>query len=360
MDFIDVLRQFSARVEKWRPQILTEEATKTSLIMPFFQQVFGYDVFNPDEFVPEFIADVGTKKGEKVDYAIMREGEPAILIEAKWCGAQLEKHDSQLFRYFGTTKAKFGILTNGIIYKFYTDLEEQNKMDLSPFLELDILNIKEALVPEIKRFCKTTFDAREIFSRAAELKYTNKIKHYFSEQLRDPSDEFVKFMLAHTYEGMKTAAVVERFHPVVKSALNNLIGEMMNDRITSALKQDSTPTPADETEPPTETSLADVSNPLSQIVTTDEEKQAFYIVKAILAGNIDISKVTYKDTINYFAVLYDGMVTKWICRLRLNGGKKSIWMPNESGKEIRHDISCLDDIFRFKEVIVASAKIVAG
>lgn len=352
MDFIDVLRQFSSRAKKLRPQIQTEEATKTSLIMPFFQQVFGYDVFNPDEFVPEFTADVGIKKGEKVDYAIILGGEPAILVEAKWCGAPLEKHDSQLFRYFGTTKAKFGILTNGIVYKFYTDLDEQNKMDLSPFLELDILNIKEGLVPELKRFSKANFDAGEIFSRASELKYTNEIKSYFSEQLRDPSDEFVKFMLSHAYDGMKTAAVVERFRPVVKTALNDLIGEMMNDRITSALKKDSAPVPEEAAVAP----QIDESAAYNQVVTTEEEIQAFFIVKAILAGNFDISRITYKDTISYFAILYDGMVTKWICRLRLNGGKKYICLPDESGKEARHELSGLDDIYRFKDGLLASAK----
>lgn len=95
--------------------------------MPFFS-LLGYDVFDPHEFIPEFTADVGIKKGEKVDYAITKDGKPIILIEAKWCGDNLEKHGSQLFRYFGTTSAKFGILTNGIIYKFYTDLDESNKM----------------------------------------------------------------------------------------------------------------------------------------------------------------------------------------------------------------------------------------
>ena len=126
MDFIDKLKQFSKRVESLKDNIQTEEATKTSLIMPFFS-LLGYDVFNPDEFIPEFTADVGIKKGEKVDYAILQDGKPVILIEAKWIGEKLEKHDSQLFRYFATCKAKFAILTNGQYYRFYTDLEEPNR-----------------------------------------------------------------------------------------------------------------------------------------------------------------------------------------------------------------------------------------
>ena len=133
MDFIDQLKQFSKRVDSLKGSISTEEATKTAVIMPFFAML-GYDVFNPQEFVPEFTADVGIKKGEKVDYAIIQDGEPVILIECKSISENLNKHDSQLFRYFGTTSAKFAILTNGMEYRFYTDLDNPNKMDESPFL----------------------------------------------------------------------------------------------------------------------------------------------------------------------------------------------------------------------------------
>ena len=169
MDFIDEIKQFSKRVDGLKDNLTTEEATKTSLIMPFFA-LLGYDVFNPDEFVPEYTADVGIKKGEKVDYAILNNGEPVILIEAKWVKEELQKHDSQLFRYFGTSKAKFAILTNGITYRFYTDLEETNKMDEKPFLEINMLDIKEAQVAELKKFKKSAFSIDEIFNTASQLK----------------------------------------------------------------------------------------------------------------------------------------------------------------------------------------------
>ena len=169
MDFIDRLKQYSKRVESLKDNIQTEEATKTSLIMPFFS-LLGYDVFNPDEFIPEFTADVGIKKGEKVDYAILQEGKPVILIEAKWIGEKLEKHDSQLFRYFATCNAKFAILTNGQYYRFYTDLEEPNKMDETPFLDINLLDLKETQVTELKKFCKENFNEAEIFDAASELK----------------------------------------------------------------------------------------------------------------------------------------------------------------------------------------------
>ena len=155
----DVIKQFSERILSLKDTITTEESTKMSLVVPLFQ-LLGYDVFNPNEFCPEYIADVGIKKGEKVDYAILENGQPNILVECKSCSEQLDKHSSQLFRYFGTSPAKFGILTNGIIYRFYTDLEESNKMDLVPFLEIDMANLKDSSINELKKFCKDNFDKR--------------------------------------------------------------------------------------------------------------------------------------------------------------------------------------------------------
>ena len=161
MDFNEQLNNYSNRTQQLKSQLITEESTKTSLIMPFFQML-GYDIFNPLEFCPEYTADVGIKKGEKVDYAILKDGNPVILIECKSCNETLDKHSSQLFRYFGTTSAKFCILTNGIVFQFFTDLEEVNKMDLTPFLEINFENLKDYQINELKKFRKTDFDSDRI------------------------------------------------------------------------------------------------------------------------------------------------------------------------------------------------------
>ncbi len=197
MDFTESIRQFSERVCKLKEAVETEEATKMSLVVPMFQ-ILGYDVFNPLEFCPEYTADVGIKKGEKVDYAILEEGNPIILIECKSCSEQLDKYSSQLFRYFGTSSAKFGILTNGILYRFYTDLEEANKMDIVPFLEVDLSNLKEPLINELRKFCKESFDRDKIFSTAEELKYTSLVENELANEYENPSEEFVRFMLNRT------------------------------------------------------------------------------------------------------------------------------------------------------------------
>jgi predicted type IV restriction endonuclease len=349
MDFIDQVKQFTKRVEGMKDSIQTEEATKTSIIMPFFA-LLGYDVFNPNEFVPEFTADVGIKKGEKVDYAILSDGVPVILIEAKWIGEPLEKHDSQLFRYFGTTKAKFAILTNGLIYRFYTDLEEPNKMDEAPFLEINILDIKDGQVPELKKFHKSTFNVEDIFDTASELKYSNEFRVVFSRELQTPSDDFLRFFLTSVYTGVKTQTVMEKFRPILKKSLNGYINELMSDKIKSALDVNTDSQPVVTAEPVEEE--APKIDPKNEIVTTPEELEAYFITKMLLKDSVPMQDIAYKDTVNYISILYQGKVTKWICRLILTNGHKILIIPDENKKEVRYPIDSIYDIEKYKNNLI--------
>lgn len=353
MDFIDEIKQFSKRVDTLKDNLNTEEATKTSLIMPFFA-LLGYDVFNPEEFVPEFTADVGIKKGEKVDYAILNNGEPVILIEAKWVKEQLSKHDSQLFRYFGTTNAKFAILTNGIIYRFYTDLVEPNKMDEKPFLEINMLDIKESQVAELKKFQKSAFNIDVILNTANQLKYTNEFKNVFAQELQNPSDELVRYFLSNVYSGQKTQAVMEKFRPLVKSALNQYITEMMNDKIKSALGTDDAAVPTENVAPADAESVQENVEQVKEhkIITTEEELEAYFIIKNILKETAPLSDIVYKDNERYMAILYQNKTTKWICRLYFNSSKKYIAIPDDDKKEVRIDIVSVYDIEAHKDELI--------
>lgn len=349
MDFIDQIKQFSKRVETLKDTIQTEEATKTSIIMPFFAML-GYDVFNPLEFSPEYTADVGIKKGEKVDYAILYEGNPIILIEAKWIGEPLDKHDSQLFRYFGTTSAKFGILTNGLLYKFYTDLEEPNKMDEVPFLEINILDLKETQIPELKKFHKSTFNVDEIINVASELKYSNEFKQKFTAELQSPSDEMVKLFIGKMYKGVKTQNVIEKFRPIVKKSLNQFINEMMNDKIKSALN-------TEEKEDPEKTNDEEpVQESSSRIVTTQDELEAYFIIKNILKEIVPPDDIFHKDTESYFGILYKNNVRKWICRVILTHGQKVLIIPDENKKDVRHVIENIYQIQDYKDDLIDALK----
>ena len=131
-DFIAYRKRITALAESIPDA--TEEATKNAFIMPLLS-LLGYDVFNPMEVIPEYTCDYGTKKGEKVDYAIMRDGEPIILLEAKRLNLKLQKNQqNQLYRYFSISRARVAILTNGIEYRLYSDMNTPNIMDDEPFI----------------------------------------------------------------------------------------------------------------------------------------------------------------------------------------------------------------------------------
>jgi hypothetical protein len=265
-NFVEEINSFSKRVKNIIDSVQTEEATKTSIIMPFFQ-ILGYDVFNPSEFLPEFTADVGIKKNEKVDFAIMQDGQPIILIEAKAANENLSKHGSQLFRYFGTTSAKFAILTNGILYQFFTDLEEQNKMDKVPFFEFNLLEPRENLINELAKFRKKTFNVDDIFNTAEELKYTKQIRDLLNKEWENPSDEFVTFVITEIYPGKKTKNVIERFRPLVKKSLKQFINDLLNDKLKAALSK----TDEDPQETKSENESEKVNDDKPEVITTEEE-----------------------------------------------------------------------------------------
>lgn len=343
MDFIDEIKQFSAKAQEIKGKVQTEEATKVSLIMPFLQ-LLGYNVFDPHEVIPEFTADVGTKKGEKVDYAIFIDGKPSILIEAKPVDDPLKTHDSQLYRYFSVTESKFAILTNGIIYKFYSDIQEPNKMDDSPFLEFNLLDIKEPLVAELKKFRKESYNAEELSTAATTLKYTNKIKSLFDEELKEPKDEFARYFIKEIYSGNATKNVVDKFKPIIKRALNQYISDLMNEKIKAALE-------ASETESEAAPVAEEQSEERKTIVTTALELEAFFLIKSICREIVDSKRVNYKDTLSYFTILLDNNTWKWICRLYLDGNKKYIGIPSDN-KESKILINGIDDIYQHKNEII--------
>lgn len=350
MDFKDNIKQLSERVIKLKDSIQTEEATKNAFIMPFINAL-GYDVFNPLEVVPEMTCDIAMKKGEKIDYAIMKDGEPILLIECKHWAQDLKLHDNQLMRYFNVSKAKFGLLTNGIIYRFYTDLLEPNKMDDKPFLEVDITDIKDSQIEEIKKFHKSYFDVDNILSSASELKYMGELKAVLAKEFSNPSPEFVKYISKQVYDGVMTAKLLDQFTSLTKRSISGYINDIISDRLKSAFKTEAdieqkeqvpvTQKPVEANEQPTDE---------NKIVTTEEEIESYLIVKSILRPFVDISRVVYRDAQTYFAILLDDNNRKPICRMYFNAvSKKYIATFDENKKETKHEIKSLDDIYNFTE-----------
>lgn len=344
MDFNEKLSQFIKRIETIKDTIQTEEATKTAIIMPFFA-LLGYDVFNPNEFAPEFVADVGIKRGEKVDYAILQDGEPVIIIEAKAVNRNLEKHDSQLFRYFATTPAKIAILTNGLRYRFYTDLENQNRMDARPFLDFSLLNIRDAQIEELKKFQKESFNVAKISDSASLLKYQEEFKKILSEQFQSPSDSFVRFFLQDVYQGIKTQSVIDRFRPILKKSMQEFISETMNDKIKNALFD--APAPAEQREPQEEPAAACALQP------TELEMDAYYRLKNMFQNYVSLEDITYKKNDSYFAILHQGNSRKWICRIIATGNQIVIVMPDKEKKEVRCSIANLFELGNYSRYMIS-------
>ncbi|HRO09071.1 MAG TPA: type I restriction enzyme HsdR N-terminal domain-containing protein [Saprospiraceae bacterium] len=346
MDFKDQIKQLGDRVNKLKDQIHTEEATKNAFIMPFIQYL-GYDVFNSLEVVPEYVTDIGTKKGEKIDYAIFKDGNPTILIECKHWAQNLNLHDGQLLRYFHVSKAKFGLLTNGITYRFYSDLVQANKMDEKPFLEFNINEIKDNQIEEHKKFHKTIFDADSITNTASELKYTNELKQLFQQEISNPSTDFVKHFARQVYPSVVTAKVLEQFTNLTKKSIQQHISDLITERLKIALTKEDEKTKEQEAIQAEQSASDEI-----KIITTEEELEGFMIVKTILRQKINASRVTYRDAQSYFAVLLDDNNRKTICRLYLNGVKRYLAIIDDQKKEIKNEITSLDDIFLYSDELL--------
>lgn len=354
MDFIDQLRALSTRILATKDMIQTEEATKNAMIMPFIQSL-GYNVFDPHEVTPELVADIGLKKGEKVDYAILRHGKPIMLFECKKSGGDLSiSHAGQLFRYFHVTEARFGVLTNGLIYRFFTDLEQANKMDETPFFEFNILDFKDRDVEELKKFAKSAFDVDMILATANDLKYTRTIRNKLAEWMLNPSEEFVRLVSADLCANRRfTSVLKDHFTTITKRAFEQLLGERINERLMGAMTPE--PTTNVESEPLV---MSAASTNDAQIVTTPEEIEGFHIVRAILRDTINSQRIHMRDAQSYCAILLDDNNRKPICRLRFNNTEKlALGIFNEKKEEVRVTLSSLDDIYNHADQLRASLSV---
>ncbi len=371
MSVVEKLSALAARVPKLNlAQIETEEATKNALIMPFIQAL-GYDVFNPDEVVPEFTADVGLKKGEKVDYAIRVDGEVVIIIEAKKVSEELSSgHVSQLYRYFGVTHTRIAILTNGLVYQFYSDLDDKNKMDCAPFLVLDLTDLREKDLNELSKLSRQNFDLDNMLVAASDLKAMRQIRVILDRQFEEPDEDFVKyFFQAANPNARFIKSAKEQFTRLVKESLRQRITEQANKRLQTALSvsqtDPATPIPAisesedadrpiNDDAPTVSVSAEEADN---NIVTTEEELDGFRIVRAIVCSEVSPERVVHRDTQSYFGILFEDNNRRPICRLRFNSEKKKyIGIFDADKKETKHLLSSLDEIYKYGEALRATVR----
>lgn len=355
MDLKDKIDELSGRIKRQLEFVKTEEAVKTAFILPFLNAL-GYDVFNPSEVIPELTADHGVKKGEKVDYAVKLDGKIIMLIECKQPGAPLEaKHAGQLFRYFSVTESRFGVLTDGIRYVFFSDLDKENKMDERPFFEFNLNAYSESDVDELKKFAKSFFNLDTIIDTASNLKYTkgllNEIRREFIES---PSEDLVRVLSARVYDGRFTAQVKEQFTGLVKKAFEAFLMDSINAKLKSAFEPEISGKTASGVDD------ADVVEDLaSEIETTAEELEGHRIIQAIAAEITEVENIVLRDAKTYCAILFADNNRKPIARLYFNRKKLSvgIFVASETDREEkRFDLGKITDLYKQKNLILESIK----
>ncbi|ASJ74416.1 type I restriction enzyme HsdR N-terminal domain-containing protein [Granulosicoccus antarcticus] len=357
MDIADKLRELAETAKASRERLGTEEATKNALVMPFIMNILEYNVFDPKVVIPEFVADVGNRKGEKVDYAILNsEQEVIFLVECKRIGDNLSlKHAQQLIRYFHTSSARIGVLTNGVNYEFYSDLDKPNIMDDKPFLEFDITKLRSHVIPEIKKMCRGKFDLDTVLSSANELKYTNLIIKSLKAQFEKPDDDVVKLIAGRVQDGAYTQKVREQFTPLVFKAMQRFLTNVVDERIASALSSSSSRSDSIETD--IEVAHANPPDNDDGIVTTQDEIDGYNVVKAIARQKVAVERVVMRDTKSYCGILLDDNNRKPICRLRFNNESKMVLgLFDQDKAETRHSIDSVDDIYKFSGRILATLR----
>lgn len=360
IEIAERLSSLATKVEQQRSTIETEEATKNAFVMPFISLVLGYDVFNPNEVIPEFTADVGTKKGEKIDYAIVKDGVVQILIECKHIAAPLNvKHASQLFRYFAVANARIAVLTNGDEYQFFTDLDAPNIMDEKPFLVIQLSDLDDALVPELRKLTKEAFDLDSIISAAEELKYVGELKRVLAAQFTSPDMDWIKFLTARVYEGAFTQKVRDQFAGLVEKANKQFLNDRVNDRLKAALGgqaivvDNTSVTSSEASEHVAEASI-ESQDKSKGIETTLEEIEGFQIIRAIACSEVPPSRIAQRDTKTYFGVLLDDNNRRPIARLWFNASQKYIGLFDQEKNETRHPIGSLDEIYQYADQVRAT------
>lgn len=363
MDFKDNILQISERIKKQKEAVLTEEATKTAFIMPMIAAL-GYDVFNPFEVVPEMDCDI-SKKGDKIDYAIMKDGEPILLIECKHWAQKLDLHSTQLAKYYVASNARFGVLTNGIEYRFYADLEKTNIMDENPFLVINLLDLSDADVQQMKKFHKSYYNESDILSTAQELQITIQIKDILTKNFQEPGDEFTRFFVKCLNDWKSTPKLIEQYKPIVKKSIAAIINEIIADRLNVAIKNEEqssemqlqckTEIPQSKQEQKRDGIVYENSE--RGVVTTQEEIDAYNIIRCILRENFAAESITYKDFKSYFSVSYLGSSYWWGCRLAFGSRKKSITFPIDDYKgQDKVELNSIDDLFKHADKLIESFK----
>jgi len=351
---------FEAEIEKLMAKIAApnskrnEAVTKQSLILPLIT-AWGYDPHDADEVCPEYTADHGTKKGEKVDYAILRDNCPLMFIECKPAYEELtDKYESQLHRYFSvTSECRVAILTNGIRYKFFSDFEKPNVLDNIPFFEIDLRNITNDQIDILKRFSKSEIDINKLIPEARKMLRMRNVMSILNTELERPSEDHVRAICLKCHRGKITQNIINEYTPLVKQAFSQIV----NDRAATMLKKTAEDMEKEVKVKPHKEAKKVMAGPKP----TEEEIIGFDIVRAICMSLVSAERVFIRKNETYCSVLLDDNNRKTLLRMYFNNrNRKFIATIDADKKEKKTPIDMVPEISKVKDNIRESVKMYMG
>jgi len=333
------LEELALLIEEKKSQITNEENTKHFLIIPFIRTL-GYNTDKTDEVYFEFPADLDPKKGEKIDIALLKDiwgqNKPIIFIEVKPVNTILVNFEPQLKKYFQNyNKTRFGVITNGEEYRFFSDTQKPNVMDDIPFFVVNFSKLKESDFKNLLKFKKENYNEKSLCDMAIELHYLPAITEAFKKLYEKPSEKFIEVLFrAALPDKQITLALQQKLPDIVKEAMRNVIVEKSSKMAPIIPQQENTGKSGDKSKKELGIEVKnkdyEVINTKFQIETTDEELTALNLIKTILEKKgKDFKEIKGEDTINYFSInrlipKKNRLISKWFIRLVLSQDKKSL------------------------------------
>lgn len=340
--FTDRLRKHAEHVKSVGMHCITEETTKQALILPLLD-ILGFSPFDPMRVKAEYGSDFpGVKASERVDYALFCSGVPVMFIEAKAYAERLTNHCPQLSRYFNATpEVTISAITNGREWRFFTDLNNKNIMDGSPFLTVDFETMDVALLPRLYRFRHDEFQPEALRTLAEETVYLNAFTEVISKSLRELDTDFVKYVAGRAaIQRQFNARFLEGITPIVKQAVERAVSNMVVSGLSTKIDPPA-PTEAIIALPPAAEPVIDpmadiVDSTNSRIVTTYAERRLLEVVQGILGDGAEISA---KDTESYYTVLYQNKTNRWLLRYQADKRQPCIFVCVPLTAERKHEIA---------------------
>jgi hypothetical protein len=337
------LTQLGAKIESENlNQPFDEAQTKLLYINPFIE-ILGYKTSEHTDVIAELPADFATRRRDKVDYALRKNDTEILIIECKRFNEKVGKFGHQLSAYFNHLRlVRFGILTNGTIYHFYADIDTRNIMDAEPFFEFNVTDFNDEQLQILEMFCKENFDEKLIIEKARRLTYSRDIRKLLYTEMTNPSKDFIKFIAGKAYLEKKRGSITEKimilFDELVNLSLPIVINQLISDRMIRL-------------KPSSNNEIKEIE---SKIITTEEEREGYFIVKSIIRRKIAPERVGFKDAQAYFSIRIDDSSHKTVCRLYLNSNKKYIGIFGANRNETKFELGAIDNIFDFSDQLLES------